>query len=312
MKRYEFGNLIAKLFYVYYFINPLTIVHSFNLLYMTTRRAFIKDSSFIAMGAALLPSFANDAKKVKNIGVQLYTFRKEMAADARGTLRQIAALGIKQIESARSDKGNYYGLTPAGMKQQCKDLGMTLRSGHVHLDNKWEQTMNEAAEAGQEYLICSSMPTNGQTIDNYKKVAASFNKAGEECKKVGIKFGYHNHDYEFAQVDGQVLYDVLLNNTDAGLVHMELDLGWVVAAGKDPLDYFTNFEGRFPLWHLKDMDLAKKHSTEFGKGGLPIVEILKYRKQSGLQYIFVEQEEYTSGPFESMKHNMEYLDKVKV
>src|ERR1051325_10963438 len=112
---------------------------------MATRRAFIKDTGFIAMGAMLLPSLALEAKKVKNVGVQLYTFRKEMVADAVGTLRQIAGLGIKQIECARSEKGNYYGLKPAEMKKQCKDLGMTLRSGHVHLDSKWEKTMNEAA-----------------------------------------------------------------------------------------------------------------------------------------------------------------------
>jgi len=278
---------------------------------MQTRRNFLTGAGTLAVGSMLLPSFIMSERKVKNAGVQLYTFRKEMLADARGTLQKIALLGIKQIESAGSDKGYYYGLTPKEMKQACNDLGMTLRSGHIHLDDKWQQTIYDAAESGQEYIICSSMPTEGQTEDNYKKVAETFNKAGEECKKLQLKFGYHNHGYEFESVNGAVLYDILLNNTDASLVHMEMDLGWVVAAGKNPLDYFRNFERRFPLWHLKDMDLAKKQSTEFGKGGLDIPLMLENSKKSGLQYFFIEQEEYSSTPFESMKENMDYLQKLK-
>ena len=276
---------------------------------MKTRRDFLKTSGALTIGSLLWKNMPAP-EKFKNVGIQLYTFRKEMSADALGTLKQIASLGIKQIESARSEKGNYYGLTSKEMKKVCGGLGMTLRSGHVHVDNKFQQTINDAAEAGQEYLICSTMPTNGQTVDNYKRVAESFNKSGEECKKMNVKFGYHNHEYEFESDKGQVLYDVLLNNTDASLVHMELDLGWVIVTGKDPIEYFKNFKGRFPLWHLKDMDMVKKHSTEFGKGGLNIVQMLKNGKQSGMKYFFVEQEEYASTPFESMKENMEYLAKL--
>ena len=278
---------------------------------MTTRRQFLINTGAIAIGSTVLSSFVSPFKKVSNVGIQLYTFRKEMMNDATGTLKQLAALGIKQIESARSQKGNYYGLKPKEIKQVCSDLGMTLRSGHVHLDAQWEQTLNDAAEAGQEYLICSTMPTNGQSVANYKSVAAAFNKAGEDCKKHNIKFGYHNHEYEFEQENGEIFYDVLLNNTAADLVHMELDLGWVVAAGKSPVDYFSRFPGRFPLWHLKDMDMVKKVSTEFGKGGLDIKLMLKNENKSGLKYFFVEQEEYTSTPLESMKHNMEYLRKLR-
>jgi sugar phosphate isomerase/epimerase len=277
---------------------------------MKKRRQFLMDVGTLALGSTLLPSFTTPPKKVKNPGIQLYTFRKEMMADVTGTLKQMAALGIKQIESARSEKGHYYGLRSTEMKKICNDLGMTLRSGHVHLDDKWQQTMNDAAEAGQEYLICSSMPVSGQTLSNYKKVAEAFNKAGEECKKLNIKFGYHNHEYEFEQESGQVLYDVLLNSTDPNLVHMELDLGWVIVAGKDPIDYFNKFPGRFPLWHLKDMNMSKKESTEFGKGGLNIKAMLQNSEKSGLKYFFIEQEEYASTPLESMQHNMNYLKKL--
>lgn len=278
---------------------------------MQTRRDFILNASGLAAGSLLLSPQDLFSRKVKNVGLQLYTFRKEMAADALGTLKDIAAIGIKQIESAKSDKGHYYGLSPTEIKQACADLGMTLRSGHVHIDDKWKQTIEEAVESGQEYLICSTMPTEGQTVDNYKKVADVFNKAGEDCKKAGIKFGYHNHAYEFESDNGQVLYSVLLNNTQADLVHMELDLGWVIVGGKNPVDYFKMYPGRFPLWHLKDMDIKEKHSVEFGKGQLDVIGILKNSELSGLQYIFVEQEEYASTAMESMRYNMDYLAKLK-
>jgi|SRR5690554_5165107 len=284
---------------------------------MKERRDFIKNLGALALGSVLLPSFAeasiksNNLSKVKDIGIQLYTVRKEMVADPTGTLKQLAALGIKEIESASDrTKGAYYGLQPKEMKQICKDLGMTLRSGHVSLNSQWQQTMDNAAESGQEYLICSSLPSRGQTVDNYKKVSDMFNKAGEECKKLNIKFGYHNHGEEFQEESGQVLFDVLLNNTDPKLVHMEMDIGWVVAAGKDPVQYFKDFSGRFPLWHLKDMNGGT--STEFGKGSLDVVNLLKNRKLSGLKYFFVEQEEYTSTPMESMKQNMDYLHNLDI
>ncbi len=278
---------------------------------MHTRRDFLKQTGTLTLGSVFLSSFDLYGKKINNPGIQLYTVRKEMMEDAAGTLKKLAALGIKQIESAGSEKGYYYGLKPGEMKKICAGLGMTLRSGHVHLDDKWQQTMDDAVVSGQEYMICSSMPSKGQTVDNYKKVAQQFNKAGEACKKLNIKFGYHNHEYEFEQENGKVLYDVLLENTDPALVCMELDLGWVIIPGKDPLDYFTRYPGRFPLWHLKDMDMVKKQSTEFGKGGLDIKKMFANSSQSGLKYFFIEQEEYSSTPMESMKYNMNYLKNMK-
>jgi sugar phosphate isomerase/epimerase len=281
---------------------------------MTSRRNFLRHSSILLASSLVLPpalSAAMDAgNKVENIGVQLFTFREAMTADPLGTLQKIAALGIKQIESAGSGLGYYYGLEPRAMQMACQDLGMTLRSGHVRIDDNWQQTMEDAVAAGQEYLICSTMPSTGQTIDNYKSVAEVFNQAGEACKSLNLKFGYHNHAYEYETENGEVLYDVLMDNTDPDLVHMELDLGWVIVGGKDPLDYFNKYPGRFPLWHLKDMNMALGHSTEFGKGGLDIVAMLQNGEKSGVKHIFVEQEEYASTPFESMQENMDYLHEL--
>lgn len=278
---------------------------------MNTRREFLLKSGLLTAGTILLPScaFATNTAETQ-YGVQLYTFRDAMAKDAKGTLEKIAAIGLKKIESARSKDGHYYGLSPKEMKNTCDALGMKLTSGHVALDDKFETTMQEAVESGQEYLICSSMPSRGQTVDNYKAVAEQFNKAGEACNKLGLKFGYHNHAYEFEAENGEVLYDVLMDNTQADLVHMELDLGWVIVADKDPLDYFKKYPGRFPLWHLKDMNMTKKESTEFGKGGLDISKMMANQEASGVRHIFIEQEEYASTPLESMTHNMKFLKTI--
>ena len=278
---------------------------------MITRRSFIKTSGSLALGTLIFPRVASKAK-VKNVGVQLYSVRKEMLADAVGTLKKLAQIGYKELESARSEKGNYYGLTPKEIKKITQDLGMTLRSGHVHVDKEWQRSVDAAAEAGQTYLICSSMPSNGQTIENYQKVGDLFSKAGEDCKKAGLQFGYHNHDYEFEAKEGKVLYDVLLQRTDPKLVIMELDLGWVIATGNDPAAYFKKYPGRFPLWHLKDMDLDKKESTEFGKGKINIRQMFQLAKTSGMKHFFVEQEEYAHAAFDSIQYDYDYLMKLDV
>lgn len=275
---------------------------------MKSRRDFIKASGTFALGAYLLPkhikSGANDA------GVQLYSVRKEMLADATGTLKQLAKIGFKELESAKSEKGNYYGLKPKEIKKIAADLGMTVRSGHTRIDKDWQQSVDEASETGQSYLICSVMPSHGQTIENYQKSAEIFNKAGEDCKKRNITFGYHNHEEEFEKVDGQVLYDVLLEKTDPNLVKMEMDIGWLIVTGNDPFKYFEKYPGRFPLWHLKDMDLTKKQSTEFGKGGVDIKKLVAGERKAGMKYYFVEQEEYSVSAFESLSFDYKYLTQI--
>lgn len=277
---------------------------------MKSRRSFLKETALAGAGALILPGFVKNSKaspKLKGVGVQLYSVRKEMAADATGTLIQLGKFGYQEIESAQSDKGNYYGLAPKEIKKILKDHGMTLRSGHTHIDQNWQKSIDDAAEAGQEYIICSVLPSPGQTVANYQKSADMFNTAGEQCKKGGIKFGYHNHASEFDTVEGQLLYDVLLDRSNPDLVHMEMDLGWVIAAGKDPLSFFAKYPGRFPLWHLKDMSLTEKKSVEFGKGGVDIIGLMKQAKQAGMKYYFIEQEEYAVNAYESLAFDYNWL-----
>ncbi len=276
---------------------------------LQTRRDFIKSTAVLAAGAALVTDYAT-AAPVQNVGIQLYSVRKDMLADAPGTLKKLAAIGFKNLESAGSEKGSYYGLQPKEFKNIASGLGMKLLSGHVHIDQNWQKTVDEAAESGQTYLICSSMPTEGQTVSNYKHAAEVFNKCGETAAKSNLVFGYHNHDSEFEKENGQVLYDVLLKETDPAKVKFEMDLGWLIVTGNDPATYFAKYPGRFPLWHLKDMNKAGKHSTEFGKGDVDLKALLAQAKASGMKYYFVEQEEYTIPALAAMQYDFDYLKKL--
>ncbi len=276
---------------------------------LQTRRDFIKSAGVVAAGAAIM-SVSAEAMPVQNAGIQLYSVRKDMLADATGTLKKLAAIGYKNLESAGSEKGNYYGLQPKEFKKIATDLGMTLLSGHVHIGSDWQKTVDEAAEAGQTYLICSTMPSNGQTLSNYRHCADIFNQSAAIAQKSNLIFGYHNHEYEFEKENGQVLYDVLLTQTDAAKVKFEMDLGWLIVTGNDPATYFNKYPDRFPLWHLKDMNKTAKHSTEFGKGDINLKDLLAQAKKSGMKNYFVEQEEYTLAPLEAMQYDLDYLRKL--
>lgn len=276
---------------------------------LQTRRDFIRSTAMLTAGAALA-SLPAAAMPIQNIGIQLYSVRKDMLADATGTLKKLAAIGYKNLESAGSEKGSYYGLKPKEFKKIASDLGMVLLSGHVHIGTDWQKTVDEAAEAGQTYLICSTMPSNGQTVSNYQHCADIFNKSAEVADKSNLVFGYHNHDSEFENDNGKVLYDILLTHTDPGKVKLELDLGWLIVAGADATTYFNKFPGRFPLWHLKDMDKTAKHSTEFGKGDIDLKALLAQSKKAGMKNYFVEQEEYSMAPLAAMQYDLEYLKKL--
>ena len=225
---------------------------------MKTRRQFIRQSGAFSVGALLLPNLGFTTAKKQKFGVQLYSFRDAMAEDALGTLKKIADLGIVEIESARSAKGLYYGLTPGEMKSACEDLGMKLTSGHVALDDNFQDTMEQAAASGQEYVICSSMPSDGQTLDNYKKVAEQFNTAGEDCKKLGLKFGYHNHEYEFESDNGTVLYDVFTGQYGQKSGTHGDGLGMGRRSRQRPLGLFCEVSRAFPALAFEGYEYGGK------------------------------------------------------
>jgi sugar phosphate isomerase/epimerase len=287
---------------------------------MTNRRTFIKSSAILAAGLLAAPNlYAYDKKYV---GLQLYTVRDAMAKDPKASLAKVAALGYNAVEGATyTGTQLFYGMTAAEYSKTLKDNGLIVPSSHYMLGeamdakgtitNGWQKAVDDAAAVGTKYMVCAYLldPERG-TLDHYKATAEKFNKAAEVCKKAGIQFCYHNHDFEFQAQDGKYPFDVLLNNTDKNLVKFELDLYWTNKANQDPIALFNQHPGRFPLWHVKDMDKTpEKQITEVGNGSIDFKRIFAQSKKAGLDYFFVEQDICPGDPFNSIAQSISYIKK---
>lgn len=280
------------------------------------RRSFVKRLMLGAAGAAYLSKsdFINSAlakKKLSKIGVQLYTVRRELEADFEGTLAKVAALGFREVEFA-----GYYGRTPAQVKSVLARNNLAAPSAHfqsVVASGGVREAIEAAQTIGHKYLVYAWLPPEERkSLDDYKRLAERLNRAGEECARAGVQFGYHNHDFEFAPMEGRIPYDLILEATDARLVKMELDLYWITKGGRSPLAYFRKHPGRFPLVHVKDMDSTPKRDfTEVGRGTIDFKEIFAASKQAGIKHYFVEQDETPASPFDSIKASIDYLKRLE-
>lgn len=294
---------------------------------MTTRKDFLKQSAFAAGSVFLFPSLSKSLFKARQYkpGLQLYTVRDAMAKDPKGTLERVASIGYKLVEGATyTGTELYYGMKPEEFVSVLKQNGLEIPSSHYTLGalkyngsypkgtilHDWDRAVEDAVKVGQKYMVCAYLDERvRKTLDDYKHIAEEFNKAGETCNKAGIQFCYHNHNFEFPKMDGQVPYEVLLSNTDKDLVKMEMDIYWVYKGGADPLKLFKEHPGRFVLWHVKDMDNTPKHFfTEVGNGIIDFKTIFKHADESGLQHFFVEQDECPGSPFVSIKESITYLE----
>jgi sugar phosphate isomerase/epimerase len=241
-----------------------------------------------------------------------------MPNDPKGTLKQVASFGYKQIESyEHSSMGMFWGMKNTEFKKLMDDLGMKIVSSHCNINQDFERKAAEAAEIGMEYLLCAYLGPQ-KSIDDFKKFAETFNQRGEVCKKNGIKFGYHNHDYGFVQLEGQYPQDVLMQNTDKNLVDFEMDIYWVVTAGQDPIAWIDKYPGRFKLCHIKD---RKKNaplsdrdaSVILGTGSIDFKKILKDADARGMEYYIVEQEAYeNTTPLDATKADADYLKNFRL
>ena len=263
-------------------------------------------------GGGLLrwPFEAVAGERLKRIGIQLYTVRGELAKDVEGTLSRIAEIGFTEVEFAGYPQGS--ALSLRGILDR---LGLAAPSSHVGMQalrGEWARTLDEAATLGQRYIVVGSVPgSERRTQDDWKRVAAAFTKAGEIAKGRGIQFCYHNHDFEFAPLDGVVPYDLLLQEADPGLVKLELDLYWVTKGGRDPLEFFATWPGRFPLVHVKDMDgTPRKFFADVGRGTIDFRRIFKQAKQAGIRHYFYEQDTTPGTPLDSAKASFDYLSKL--
>lgn len=283
---------------------------------MLNRRNFLKTSASALAGMYALhtkTALANlgalpKEKSLKRIGVQLYTVRSLMEKDFEGTLKKVAAIGYKEVEFA-----GYYERKPADIKKLLDELGIKAPATHQGLavfEQKMDWLIETSKILGHQYLVCPWLtPEMRNSIDTYKKLAASFNKFGEACQKAGLHFAYHNHDFEFETVDGQIPYDVLLAETDPKLVQMELDLYWIKKAGKDVFTYFEKAPGRYALCHVKDMDESGK-MMDVGKGKMDFGKIFAQAQQAGLQHFFVEHDQ-PEDPGQSIATSFQSLKALK-
>lgn len=280
---------------------------------MITRRKFIQGTSAVAIATMAFPKSLLAFENNKMIGIQLYTIRDLVSSDLKGTLKKLAKIGYKTIEAAGYNDGTFYGMLPKDYSNFVADMGLIPLSSHagVPLENA-QKIIDDHAEAGITYLVVPSIPAERRkTLDDYFKIANEFNEIGELCKKSGLTFGYHNHAFEFEVVDGRKPYDVLLSNTQADLVTMQLDTYWMIYGESDPIEYFNNYPGRFKLWHVKDMDDSpKRESTEIGSGIIDFPELFDNSDSAGLEYYFVEQEEFKMDPVKSITQSFNYLNSL--
>lgn len=251
-----------------------------------------------------------EAVNKKKIGIQLYTLRSVVDSDLIGTLTALSKFGYNSLEPYGFD-GSFFGHSAKDFRKMCNDLGMDITSTHCGISIKNAALFTEkAAEAGLEYLVLPSFGGRPEkTLDDFKIAAHEMNQIGEITKKMGITFGYHNHDFEFRPKEGKLPYDILLAETDPKLVAFELDIYWVVKGGQKPEEYFEKHPGRFSLWHVKDMG-NDGQTCIIGNGRIGFRDLMKYSEKAGLKRVIYEQEQYSEGtPLYCAEQSYKYIDK---
>lgn len=294
-----------------------------------TRRTFLKNSALAVAAAGFLPGESFAAFKKDMVGVQLYSVRDSMAKDPSGSLKKLADMGYKYVEHAGYSKGKFYGYGPKEFKSLLDGYGLKMHSGHSRLgpgdwdDSKkdfsdgWKQLVEDSAIAGQKYVISPWLDESlRKTYDDLLRYMDVFNKAGELCKAHGMKFGYHNHDFEFSAVlNNQKVFDIILQHTDPALVAQQLDMGNLYNGGAIAIAIVMQYPGRFELMHVKDEIKAatgkeKYESTVLGQGIVNTKQVCDQGRRSGTRYFIIEQESYQGkDPFDACKEDLEVMKK---
>ncbi len=277
------------------------------------RRLFVNRLTLAAAGLSLYNRNARAAgkRKLSRIGMQLYTVRRELEKDFEGTLKQVAALGYREVEFA-----GYFGHKPAEVKALLKRLKLDAPAAHVpfaELRGDLRQSIDAAHVIGHKYLLLAwTPPEERRTLEQYRRLADLLNEAGARTLREGVQFAYHNHDFEFAPLEGKVPYDLLLERTDPRLVKLEMDLYWTVKGGASPVEYFEKHPGRFHLLHVKDMDSTpRRFFADAGKGVIDFKSIFAQAGKAGVRHYFVENDEPAGSPFESLRVSFEYLRRLE-
>jgi sugar phosphate isomerase/epimerase len=285
------------------------------------RRAVLKSSAAVlALG---LPTFRNAEAAAKprfRMGLQLYTVREPMAKDAVGTLRRAAALGYRNFETYGFDPEpvKYYGMPAGEFRKLLDDLGLATTTGHYDLHRYlagtpaemsayFDRCIEGALALGQKYITWAWLDPQFRGLDSFKLVAERLNLIGGQAAKAGVRVAYHNHDFEFTPHDGKIGYDIIMNETDPALVKLQLDLFWVAhSSTRTAHELFRLQPGRFTMWHIKDMDKARRY-TELGNGVIDYRNVMADAQLAGLEEYFVEQgDNFAESPMKSIEVSAKY------
>lgn len=295
---------------------------------MKNRREFLKISAAGSVSMMLFgpmatrAAFAKDRKSY-GVGLQLYTIRDAMSENPKEALKKVSESGYKNVELAGYTDGKFYGFAPSEFRKMVEDLGMKIISSHTQVEAAGitmanAKKMAEAhAELGVKYCIQPWVNEENRNIETYKRMIADWNKVGGVMKDVGIQFGYHNHNFEFKNINGTVpYYDLFMKEMDEDLITMELDLYWASKAGQDPVEMFKKYPGRFQLFHMKDMSekeepfyhIDKDDICSVGEGVIDFERILAAKDVAGMKYMFVEDDNQGNGkPFEGIETSIKNL-----
>ncbi|SDX88256.1 Sugar phosphate isomerase/epimerase [Paenibacillus sp. CF384] len=244
------------------------------------------------------------------VGLQLYTLRDQTEKDFIGTIRKVAEMGYKAVEFA-----GYFNTPAKELKALLDELNLQAPSAHVGLNfgepekikADLAKQIEYAKEIGLQYIVTpwAPLPEN-PTAEDVSKLADILAAAGKQVSEAGLIYGYHNHDFEFKLVDGKPIMDLLLEKVPAEYLIAEFDFGWVHMGGQNPVEYANRYAGRLPLAHFKDFGQGRS-DTEVGKGIVNLKGVLDVAEQSGIKYIFVEQEQFVSSSLESAKISLDFF-----
>lgn len=260
----------------------------------------------------------------KDLSLQLYSFREDIKQDYAGTLKKTAEIGYTSIEAAGYGDGKFYGKTPEEFKADLEAAGLTALSSHTKRDltedeltkkdftealKWWEEALEAAKVAGMKYVAMPSMPGVGKlkTLANLQTYCEYYNEIGKIANGKGIKFGYHNHAFEFEKIEDKVMYDYMLENTNPEYVFFQMDVYWVVRGQASPVDYFHKYPGRFKVLHIKD----NKELGQSGMVGFDAIFKSENTDVAGVEYLVVEVEKYNFTPVESIKISHDYLQQLE-
>ena len=299
-----------------------------------SRRKFLATGSMAVAAGLLDPKFSLAASRNLPIGLQLYSVRQMLPKDFPGTLKQLAAIGYRQVEAA-----GFFGHSASDVRQMMTDAGIKCVSAHYSLADllkTTDATIEYAKTLGLEYVVCSSPSApdperlakypggswqgvlHALTLDDWKWNADQFNQMGRRMKTAGLKFGYHNHTGEFRNLDGSNGFQILLRDTDPAYVTLELDCGWAIASGQDPITLLRQNPTRFSLLHVKDLKPApansapdKRVSTELGRGTIDYRPIFAAAKLANVRYAFIEQEDFDIPVLEALKIDFDAMQALE-